>query len=220
MEETANIQNTSQPNEETLECAGEAAATMPCVNPAEKVQNFTVPVKFNKQTRELSLEEATQLAQKGLKFESIAPEYEKLKSLAVNAKQSIAEYLANIEKKNRDDYRTTLLNSCNSEQLAEKVIELELGKQSEYNLEELKREFPNINGIGDVPEAVLKSAELSGDSLLTAYLKFEHRQKLLAEESVRRQNECANASTGNIERFTAEDSSIADSEFLKGLWRK
>ena len=51
-------------------------------NENESGNQVFVPVKYNKEIRNLELDKAAELAQKGLKFEAIADDYESLKRIA------------------------------------------------------------------------------------------------------------------------------------------
>ena len=51
-------------------------------NENENGNQVFVPVKYNKEIRNLELDKAAELAQKGLKFEAIADDYESLKRIA------------------------------------------------------------------------------------------------------------------------------------------
>ena len=63
--------------EETMETIPEAS------------NEIFVPVKFNKQIRNLELDKAAELAQKGLKFEAIAADYDNLKRIAAENGKSV-----------------------------------------------------------------------------------------------------------------------------------
>ena len=61
----------------------------------EKQNEVFIPVKYNKQIMNLDVISAANLAQKGLKFESICGDYEKLKKLALNEGKSVSEFIDN-----------------------------------------------------------------------------------------------------------------------------
>ena len=66
-------------------------------NQSETDKGITIPVKFNKQIKNLTPEEATVLAQKGLKFDSIAEDYARLKELASQSGKSVPEFLQHLK---------------------------------------------------------------------------------------------------------------------------
>ena len=79
------IENTVIPDGEAESKVAAEKETIP--NEAEKI---FVPVKFNKEIRNLELGEAAALAQKGLKFDAIAKDYESLKRIAAQNGNSIS----------------------------------------------------------------------------------------------------------------------------------
>ena len=69
-----------------------ALGTTPDAESTEDVQQpITIPIQFNHESRELSLEEAQSLAQKGLKFEELSPTLEKIRFLAAANGKSMQE---------------------------------------------------------------------------------------------------------------------------------
>ena len=53
-------------------------------------EEMLIPVKFNKEIKNIPLQRATELAQKGMKFEMIEENYETLKSLALAENKSVS----------------------------------------------------------------------------------------------------------------------------------
>ena len=62
----------------------DTTAVTPAPEPTDGLQDeaFCLPVKFNKQDYQLTLEEATAYAQKGMKFDTVEPLLTRLKTLA------------------------------------------------------------------------------------------------------------------------------------------
>ena len=136
-------------------------------NPSESAQEITVPVKFNKEIKNLKLEEAGVLAQKGLKFDSIAKEYGKLKELAARDGKSVPEYLEALAKEKAETRKKELTEQCGgNEELAAYVLRLEKPSDTELGFEELQKEFPSFRSVGDLPEEVVERAKLKGRLLL------------------------------------------------------
>lgn len=73
----------------------------------------TVPVKFNKETVNLTLSEAATLAQKGMKLDKIAPDVERLKNLAKSKNLSVNDYLLSLEnaKEAQDVHNAAVISS-------------------------------------------------------------------------------------------------------------
>ena len=74
--ENVGLENAAQPEAAEKEETSAAPDTTP-----EAEKEVFVPVKFNKEIKNLGLEDAARLAQMGLKFEAIADDYEALKTL-------------------------------------------------------------------------------------------------------------------------------------------
>ena len=70
----------------------EALGTTPDAESTEDVQQpITIPIQYNHESRELTLEEAQTLAQKGLKFDEVSPTLEKIRFLATANGKSMQE---------------------------------------------------------------------------------------------------------------------------------
>lgn len=74
--ENVGLENAAQPEAAEKEETSAAPDTTP-----EAEKEVFVPVKFNKEIKNLGLEDAARLAQMGLKFEAIADDYEALKNI-------------------------------------------------------------------------------------------------------------------------------------------
>ena len=177
-------------------------------------------LKFNKEIREISYDEAVVLAQKGLKFDKLSGDIDKLKKLAAKSGKSISEYITEIETKELSEYRERLLKDCGgNEELTEHILSLEkaAGERENDALNELKKEFPEINSLEDLPDEVRESVELFGGNLLSAYLLYNHRQQKLGELSSIRQQQSRAASVGSQQSHAAENIGSVE-EFIKGIW--
>lgn len=178
-----------------------------------------IPIKFNKETRNLTLEEATTLAQKGLKFESIEKEYNLLKHLASRENKSIPHYIAELERRYNEEKKQTLTEKCGgNEEIAEHILKLENEKNVGDGFEELITAFPEIKSKENLPQEVLNKAELKGTLLLDEYLRYLLSQKRNAQNIAQKQREGEKSSTGSL--INNRDSHTSETEeFLKGLWK-
>ena len=178
-----------------------------------------IPIKFNKETRNLSLEEATTLAQKGLKFESIEKEYNLLKQLALRENKSIPLYIAELDRRYNEEKKQSLTEKCGgNEELAEHILSLENEKKAGDGFDELTSAFPEIKSKENLPREVLDNAELKGTLLLDEYLRYLLSQKRNAQTVARKQREGEKSSTGSL--INRRDSQTSETEeFLKGLWK-
>lgn len=184
-----------------------------------EAEKIFVPVKFNKETRKLGLEEAAALAQKGLKFDAISKDYENLKRIAAESGNSISGFLCELEQSINEKRKKELAEKCGgNEEIAEYVIKLENGTKNDSGFEELKKEFPEIGGISDLPYEVTENSKLKGTLLLDEYLRYLHNENKKAADAAVLQKNIADASIGSqTDRNGGTDPETA--EFLKGLWR-
>ena len=178
-----------------------------------------IPIKFNKETRNLSLEEATTLAQKGLKFESIEKEYNLLKQLALRENKSIPLYIAELDRRYNEEKKQSLTEKCGgNEEIAEHILSLENEKKAGDGFDELTSAFPEIKSKKNLPREVLDNAELKGTLLLDEYLRYLLSQKRNAQTVARKQREGEKSSTGSLKNRRDSHTSETE-EFLKGLWK-
>ena len=182
-------------------------------------EQVKIPIKFNKETKNLTLEEATTLAQKGLKFESIEKEYNLLKQLASRENKSIPNYIAELERRYNEEKKQSLTEKCGGNQeIAEHILALEKEKKASDGFEELSTAFPEIKSKENLPQEVLNNAELKGTLLLDEYLRYLLSQKRNAQTVARKQREGEKSSTGSLTNHRDSQTSETE-EFLKGLWK-
>lgn len=178
-----------------------------------------VPVKFNKEIRNLELDKAAALAQKGLKFEAIADDYQSLKRIAKEDGQSVSEFLNTLKNSRREDRKKELTEKCGgNEEMAEYVLGLEGSSDDANGFDELTQEFPEIKDISDLPESVVENARLRGTLLLDEYLRYRLAAKRAEEKAKNGRIAADNMSIGSqTDRKGGINPETA--EFLKGLWR-
>ena len=178
-----------------------------------------VPVKFNKQIKMLDIDEAAVLAQKGMKFDMISGDFDRIRKLAAKGGKSIGEYVTALEEQAAGTRLAELTQKCGGDQsLAQHIIELENGDDTPTvgGAEELFENFPEITDIESLPEEVISAARLRGSSVLDEYLRYRRRQELNAEREMQSMNAAAAASIG-AQGFSAPDNPER-SEFIKALW--
>ena len=181
----------------------------------------TVPVKINKVIKNLTLEEVSSLAEKGMKFDIIVKDYEKLTALANKRGISVSKLIDIIGEEDVKLRKAQLLEECaGNEKIAEHILNLET-KSGENNddMEELREYYPQFENIEQLPDAVIEAVKLKGTKPLDEYLRY-----CLQEERVRKEHE--------KNRRAAEDSGIGpqhrtgaakdpvNAEFLRGIWNK
>lgn len=195
-----------------------------------------IRVKYNKQEREYSLDDAKPLVEMGLKYESFKPSYEKLKFLASTTGQSVSDLIDSLVTSNEQALYEQILKRANgNEEIAKELFEAKKSerqrkfdelkaqeserekqeKEAEKNrladeFIELKSEVGTFNEFSDVPKSVLKIAAKKGISLLDAYLRYERAERKKAEAVKAKQTEAAKTSTGSLNTETETPDNIYD----------
>lgn len=192
--------------------------TTPEANKAEQL----IPIKYNKETKMITVDEASRLAQLGLKFEAVSENYDTLKELAQGENKSIKGYLDGLKAGKNESRRLELLEKCGGDaDLAEHIMMLENGnkKENDNGFSELQLYFPNFKSREDLPKQVVESAELNGTLLLDEYLRFCLSERQRVKEAARLQKSAQNSSVGSqMSKSYAVDPEAA--EFLKGIWKR
>lgn len=214
--ENENLLSGENTNLPEIELSGEQEVTIPEA-PENSEQKTGITLKFNKELREIPYGEAVVLAQKGLKYDSILPEWGRLKVLAQESGKSIADYLSQAEKSSLNARREQLLLECGgNEAVADRLLELENAAGTSGQLLELKREFPEIESLEALPDGVKALCEDLSVSPLNAMLLYNHRAARAAAEAAAKQHSAASSSLGSQNTHRMIDS--ADDEFVRGLW--
>lgn len=212
--ENVGLENAAQPEAAEKEETSAAEETTPSAG-----KEVFVPVKFNKEIKNLGLEDAARLAQMGLKFEAIADDYEALKNIAAKAGHSVSEYIAELSRQNDENRRQELTEECGgNEKMADYVMQLEKSGEESDDFAELTAEFPKIKSISDLPDSVVQKSELRGTKLLDEYLRYRLTEEREAASAALKQKNAENLSLGSL---TDRKGGINPEtvEFLKGLWR-
>ena len=212
--ENVGLENAAQPEAAEKEETSAAEETTPSAG-----KEVFVPVKFNKEIKNLGLEDAARLAQMGLKFEAIADDYEALKNIAAKAGHSVSEYIAELSRQNDENRRQELTEECGgNEKMADYVMQLEKSGEESDDFAELTAEFPKIKSISDLPDSVVQKSELRGTKLLDEYLRYRLTEEREAASAALKQKNAENLSLGSLtDRKGGINPETA--AFLKGLWR-
>ncbi len=212
-------------------------------NAAQPADEPLFAVKHNKQIHSLSRDDVTAYAQKGMKYDELQPVLDTLKYVAASEGKTLPELVEAIRKQNEDTVFSRLLDRCGDEEIARELLEVEKGKhraayesllESERNedaeadeavtqrmateFNELKSEFPQYTSFDAVPQAVVKEAVEKGIPLLDAQLRYEHRERVKAENARAAQANAAKMSTGAQSGAGGEQPTSAEAAFMKGLW--
>ena len=192
----------------------ETAATIP-------QEEILIPVKFNKQIKNITAAKAAELAQKGMKYEIIEKDYEALKALALESGKSVAEFLEGLKSERLENRKSELTQRCGGDRaLAEQFLQLEqaVKKETEIDLTEVKMYFPDITEQEDLPDEVLENSRLKGTRLLDEYLRYllaEKMRQKAAEAEIKNADRRSMGSLQNKNGVTSPEAM----EFLKGLWK-
>lgn len=154
----------------------------------------TIKVKFNKEIRDLSYDEAATLAQKGMKYDSISDDISRLKALALSGGKSLKEYIDSLEENQKKNVLSEVLG-----------------------IEELRENFPEIKNTEDIPGSVLNAVKERGANLLDAYLRYRLSEERQANEAKQKQQQNRETSVGS-QRSSNETLNQINDEFIKGLW--
>lgn len=218
MEENVNLlEENQQPNCDEAILQPEPEDTNQGDGPSEKGEEEAfIEVKFNKEMKKIPLREAVILAQKGMKFDTLSPAFEKLKGLSKNAGMTVEGFISSLEDQS---HRAQLLKECGgNEKIVDRILDLEESSKAFKELGEIKAEFPEITSVDDLPEEVKTAAMTKGTGLLFEHLLFEHRLRRAAEEELSRKEKREAQSLGSLS--VNSPTSAVDNEFLKGVWGK
>ena len=185
-------------------------------------KEILIPVKFNKETKNIPLSEASELLQKGMKFDLISEDFKKLKELALKENMSLGEYVSHLEQKKSDsDYQKLLEECAGNEKIAKRIQGLEKGeKAKEIDLSEITEYFPKIKGEEDLPESVRETISLKGENPLNVYLRYLLKEKQKLKRLEKQQSDAENSGIGSQSKNEASGFDAAANQFLKGIWSR
>lgn len=210
----------------------------------ETPPTVTVPVKFRHESRELSIEEAGNYAQMGMLYEAQQPMMDKLRMMAAGRGQSLSEFVdawaaaderafmqtalektggdqATAEKLKRlewEDRRKTCEVRIQQEQKAEEDEKAAVTSRLAAEFGELQKEFPQLDGIDKVPDAVINDAIKNKRHLMDAYLRYDRRESKKIEHNRTAQEAAAKASTGSqVDTPPAGGEDAATAAMLRGI---
>lgn len=214
--------------------------------PAESDEGTLLPgisIKFNKKNIDLSHEEAVTYAQKGMKYDQIEADLQKLKDHAAREGKSLSEFVAGLEEASinviRQQCKETAGGNEEYEQLLfDKALKERNLKLQEYNESIASKEKeeqanfeksladavisinkinPDITDVTQIPESVIKTAQKDGISIREAYLLNEYAERKAVEAAKRAEESAKEKSSGSL-KDEANDTDTGMSSFLKGLW--
>lgn len=207
-------------NQALPEAEKDSGTSLQDTTPKKDENEIVIPVKFNKEVRNLNIQQAGELAQKGLKFESIANDFAALKAIAAREGKSVPEFIGELQRRISEERLDSLTEKCGGDkEMARHILNLEEKALPAGNgFDEVKKNFPEIKTLNDLPREVVENSELKGTLLLNEYLRYLLAQKRAASDAANRQKAAEKSSTGSlINRNLAADPET--DEFLRGLWK-
>ncbi len=223
--------NTNTANDSGNDSAGNAA------NETAAPPVPFLEIKYNHKSKGLTREEAATLAQKGMHYEGL---YQNLERIADLKGVTVKELINGFETEQDEAYRRELAEKFgNNEEIinimmehyqAEKGKKIDAAKNmrlqdeatAEQNINtrlanefiELQKEFPELSEFADLPESVRRSAA-EGKDLTHAYLLHQHRENKKIAAAKASEEAAAAKSAGSLVGSVAED--MVGDAFLKGL---
>lgn len=245
---TENLNDTIQDNEPVAEAENDVDTSVPQDEEAPKEADASASnsflVRYNHEDRELTQEEAIAYAQKGLKFDDVAPMLDQISYLASIKGKGAKEWLDEHIKAVEDDYRASLEEKYEDEDVinlfmekfkteneakyakfktdkanADKQAEDSAVSKFESRLAdefiELQKEFPEYTEVKQIPADVLKLAK-KGTNLTDAVLRYKHQQSKRVDSARQTAQSNASASGGTMSGDAEQRDSIMEA-FCKGL---
>lgn len=245
-ENTANTEEGATQND-TAEAATPAEVSHGDEGAAEP--EFALDVKYNKEIRTLNREEAVDFAEQGIFYNNtVKPLYNKLDYIAAQRGQTIEEVVDRLFAEDENSHRQELVEKFGEEsgviddlmkvyregqkQKYDKIVSdrkeaaekaenekresLEARLASEFS--ELKAEFPELTEFSQLPKEV-KTDAANGRDLMSAYLRYMHRENKKIAAAKSSEETAAKATTGTAS--TAEDTTDSiDDAFIRGVLGK
>lgn len=183
-------------------------------------QEITIPVKYNKQIKQLDLETAASFAQKGMKYDVIKENYDELLNLAIRSGKSVPQYLNDLKSLNFTERVNYLTDKCGGDSsFAEHIAKMEFeGREYNNGFNELKAIFPKFKTLDDVPTEILENATLKGTLLLDEYLRYRLNNERNSKEAKANLEKSEKLSLGSLVNRKGAESPETE-EFLRGLWK-
>lgn len=227
--------------DEAAQAAEENNAEGGEVNENASTAEPILTVRFNHEDHALSMTEATELAQKGLKLDSISDMLNDISYLAAIQDKTPAELIKgyieageNLKRRELTDKYgedsevvEVLMEKFKNENQQKFTAAKETIKQKEVAAEQnlnqriaddfqkMKADFPEITDYASLPTAVKRQA-VNGTPLKYAYLEYKYAEERKATAAKEQAASAAKKSTGSM--ATDEGGNSAENALLKGLW--
>lgn len=236
VEETAEVAEDTTPAAETEETTETGS-----IETAEESEPITIPIRFNHESKNLTIDEAATYAQKGMAAE---PVMSKLRYLSAIFGKPINQVVDSLLTSNEEARKTELLEKVNGdEELAKQLFEAEKSKHQKAvddmiaaeksadeqekasvndrlasDFIELQKEYPEISSVDKIPKSVMKNAVDKNISLLDAYLRYERTENKKIKAAVESQKTAEKSTTGSAQSADNDGTTPEIEAMLQGLW--
>lgn len=234
-------EETAQPQAEEIEESAEVTNAED-TKPAEVIQEQTEPrikVKYNHEEREITLDEARELAQKGMNYDKLqerlnefqnAPELALIRELAEENGMSVSEYVEAVRQSREQERLNELIQQNIPEEYAKEILEnrkfreqmqarekeREFKEKTETEAKEELRAFQEaFPDVKEIPQEVWERVN-EGTPLKYAYMEYEFKN-LKNQVSILKQNETnkTKAPVGGVSIHGSNET--AEDDFLRGF---
>ena len=229
-EETA--ENAEVTADATQEGTAETAISEaePSENEGAAEPKFSLDVKYNKATRSLSRDEAVDFAEQGIFYnDTVKPLYNKLDYIAAQRGCSIPELVDGLLAGDEDTHRKELAETLGADNpVIEELMKVYRNEQKEKyekvlsdrkSAEENAEKEKQISLEKRLAEEFteLKAEAARGRDLLSAYLRYTHKENKKAAAAEQAERAAAKASTGEAATPPEETEDSVVSAFLRGF---
>ena len=234
-------QSTAENEAQQAEGKGENGAE---VN-TEAAEEPIITVRYNKQDRGLTRQEAITLAQKGLKYDSMNEMLNDIKYLAAIQDKTPAELIKSYIEAGENIKRQELVDRYGEDnevievlmekfrtenqqkfsavketiKQKEEAAERDLNMRLAEEFQNMKAYFTELTDYASLPLDV-KRAAVNGTPLKYAYLEYKYAQEKLAAAAKSQAEQAAKKSTGSMASSESDHKTEAETRFLNALWGK
>lgn len=238
----AEVETTVEETAEVAEDTTPVAETEETTETAESVaEPITVPIRFNHESKHLTIDEAATYAQKGMAAEPVMSKLRYLSAIfgkpvnqvvdslltsneearkneileQVNGDEELANKLLNAEK---SDYQKAVDEMIAAENNAEEQEKLSTTDRLANDFLELQKEMPEISSVDKIPKAVMKESVDKNISLLDAYLRYQHKENKKISAATETQKAAEKSTTGSAKSAENDGTSPEIEAMLQGMW--
>lgn len=200
-------------------------------------------IRYNHSDKALSMAEAKELAQKGLKFDSMTDMLNDISYLAaiqgktpaelikgyieagenIRRQELIEKYGENSEavevlmEKYREENQKKFTAAKETLKQKEEAAEQDLNQRIADDFLKMKADFPELTDYAALPNEVKRQAA-NGTPLKYAYLDYKYAQEKATAAAKAQAEAAAKKSTGSMATDTTDMKTDAENRFLKALW--